>query len=162
MLKIMGVDPGSQITGYGIIEKNAQKMTVLTNGSIIAAKIKSQEDRLAKIFTTLQTLIKTYKPDVIVVEKIFYALNVKTSLILAQVRGVILLSCSLEKVKLCEYSPREIKQAVTGKGSASKEQVVKMLHLLLKTPLDINLDESDALAAAVCYANQANLKQIIK
>lgn len=157
MAKILGIDPGSQKTGYGLVKKNGSHCQILLNG-FIKPKKDTTENKLKQIFNELQTIIEQHNPTILVLEKIFYSVNFNSSMVLAQVRGVIMLLCSLKNLKLVEYSPREIKQAITGNGNASKEQVLRALHLIYKTPLDLPLDVSDALATAICHTNHSVLK----
>jgi crossover junction endodeoxyribonuclease RuvC len=150
---ILGVDPGTIITGYGIIEHIKNEVSIIASGTIIPQKTKSLAPRLKEIYTELNRLIIKYEPDEFAIETAFYNKNVQSTLKIGYARGVSLLAASMNDLKPSEYSPREVKKSIVGKGSASKEQV----QYMIKTILNLNekrlvLDESDALAVAVCHA----------
>ena len=151
---IAGVDPGSRITGYGIIKVTGNRFQCLDYGAInLTGRGAPPElkDRLDTIFTSLSDIFVTHSPEYLVVESVFYARNVHSSLLLGHVRGVILLAAARAGLPVIEYSPLEVKKAVTGYGRADKEQVQTMVKRLLnldKVP-EPN-DASDALALALC------------
>jgi crossover junction endodeoxyribonuclease RuvC len=157
---VMGIDPGSQKTGYALLKLQSTKIEFVASG-LIEPKTTSLESRLEKIYTSLQEVLSKYKPEAVAVEKIFYAINAKSSLVLAHARGVALLACKLQESNIFEFSPTQIKKSITGSGSASKEQVAKTARLLFKTP-PMSLDESDALSAASCLANYISIQKKIK
>lgn len=148
----MGIDPGSQKTGYAFLEVHSTKLHFITSG-LITPKKACLENRLEKIYNELQEVLKTYQPTAIAIEKIFYSVNAKSSLVLAHTRGVILLACQIQKSNIFEFSPTQIKKSATGNGSATKEQIAKVVKLLFKTSQQLSLDETDAIAAAICLAN---------
>ena len=154
---IMGIDPGSLKTGYGLISKENSKLKFLCSGVITTKKNTSLTEKLGFIFENLNSLLKAHKPDILVVEKIFTSINKQSSLVLAHTRGVILLTSYLHKIEFYEYTPREIKQTISGKGNASKEQVLKMVEIYLKPDSVLSLDEADAIAVAICHAHKARL-----
>lgn len=147
---ILGLDPGLADTGFGIIEKDGSSLVFLNTGSI---KTKSKADfgsRLNTIFDEIDKLIKKYKPDLVGVEKLYFAKNVTTAIDVAQARGVSLLACRKNKVKTIEFTPLQIKQSVAASGSANKKQV----GLMVKTILNLKSvpkpdDAADALAVAI-------------
>lgn len=150
---ILGIDPGTQVTGYGVIEAFSQKMLPLAFGNIYAREEKL-EYRYLTIFTALEELIVAHKPDAISVETQFYSKNVQSAMKLAMARGLVLVLAAKYNIALFEYAPRRVKQAATGLGAASKHQVKKMicslLDLLKEDPPE---DAADALAIAICHAH---------
>lgn len=154
-MKILGIDPGIADTGWGVIEKNKKgEIKCLAYGSI---KTSSKDDlisRLEKLNTELNSLIKEFKPEYAGVEQLFFNKNVKTALIVGQARGVVLLTLKLNKLKLCEFTPLQVKQAVSTYGRASKLQVQKMVKMLLGLKeIPYPDDAADALAVAICVAS---------
>lgn len=154
-LRVIGVDPGINHTGYGIISKVTNKVTCLSKGSISSSVKLDFPLRLQKIYQSLGDIIKLWYPDIMAIEETIYAQNMKTALKLGQARGVVLLAGANFGLDIYEYSPKKIKSSVTGNGAATKEQVRFMITRILnleKAPL--SLDASDALAAALCHLNQ--------
>ena len=155
---IIGIDPGSHVCGYGILQ--------LENNRIVAAgcdviKIDSTLDlaeRLAVIYSEIDQIIDEYKPDIAAVETIFYGKNIKSAFTLGHARGAILLALAQRKIKIVEYSPREVKKSVVGNGNASKEQVEYMVKKILKIDIKPKTqDATDALANALCLFNKIKL-----
>lgn len=157
---ILGIDPGSQITGFGFIQKKNDQLTHLENGLIDCRKKKSFPDRLIFIFQNIQKIIKKFNPSCVAIESIFYAKNVQSAIKLGQARGVILVASSLLNLPVFEYTPLEVKQAVVGYGQASKEQVGQMVRRLLRLPQVAEENASDALAIAICHAHSVVLKNL--
>jgi crossover junction endodeoxyribonuclease RuvC len=155
---ILGIDPGIADTGYGIIKDENGKISCLTYGSI---KTSSKEDlvtRLNQLHLELDKIIKKYKPEIASVEELFFSKNVKTALIVGQARGVILLTVKQNKLQLLEFKPSQVKQAVTCYGAAKKDQVQKMVQMLLKLKeIPKPDDAADALAMAICALNYKSL-----
>jgi len=150
---ILGVDPGSHTTGYGIIEARGSRLRCLDAGAIRTPRDSELCLRLRIIHETLVGLIIEYVPEVMAVEDVFIARNARSSLILGQARGAVLLAGSLHDIPVAEYAPREVKMAVTGNGAAVKEQLRWMVTRLLSLPTEpASLDASDALGVAVCHA----------
>ncbi len=150
-LRILGIDPGSVNTGYGIIDDRAGCPAHITDGTISTKSSAPLPERLTIIFYQMQQIIKEYHPDVAAIEGIFLAKNVKTVAILGHARGVLLLSAADARLSVFEYSPMEIKQSVVGYGLATKEQVQKMVRELLKVEYLPKPDAADALATAICH-----------
>jgi crossover junction endodeoxyribonuclease RuvC len=149
---ILGIDPGTTIMGYGIIHVKRGKMLLVTYGVIHLQKLATHPDKLKKIFDRVDAIIKEYKPDEMAIEAPFFGKNVQSMLKLGRAQGVCIAASLSRNVPFEEYSPRRIKQAITGKGAASKEQVAGMLKTLLKLDeLPKHLDATDGLAAAVCH-----------
>lgn len=152
---ILGIDPGTVVMGYGVIRQVASEITVMQYGVIRLHLYKSHALRLQKIFARVHELVSEFKPDEMALEAPFYGKNVQSMLKLGRAQGVAMAAGLAQEVPITEYAPRKIKQAVTGHGGASKEQVAFMLQSLLKLPnAPKQLDASDALAVAVCHAYQ--------
>jgi crossover junction endodeoxyribonuclease RuvC len=150
---ILGVDPGTNLTGFGIIRQDGGSFSLIKNGLIKLASKNSLPDKLVAIYDELITLIKFYKPDEFAIETAFYGKNVQSAMKIGYARGAAILAAAHCKVPMSEYSPREIKKSVVGKGAASKEQVSFMIKTLLAVKeKKMKFDESDALAVALCHA----------
>lgn len=148
-MRVFGFDPGSYSAGYGIIEEVKGELFHLDSGVI---PIKGNlPQRLLELYCTVEQLLVEFQPDVLVCETPFLHRNVKTTLRLGQIQGVVILMASLRSIPFFEYTPREVKEAVTGYGAAPKEQVREMVKRLLRTDGQIQLDASDALAVALCH-----------
>jgi len=158
-LIILGIDPGSKYCGYGIIE--VQKNRIIAAGCDVI-KIKqnlSFPEKLIVVYTEIKQIIAKYKPDIAVVESIFYGKNIKSAFILGHVRGVILLALAEQNITVSEYSPREIKKSVVGNGNASKEQVQYMVRKILNLNLENQSEDAmDALAIALCQFNKEKFR----
>lgn len=150
-MRILGIDPGSRITGYGMIVVE-QGSFVFIDAGVIKASDQKIAMRLSRIFTGLQSVIKQYSPQHVVVEKIFMHVNPGGALKLGQARGVALLAVALADLSLHEFTARQIKQAVVGYGNADKKQVQYMVQSLLQLNKPPSADAADALAGAMCYA----------
>ncbi|MCI0515498.1 crossover junction endodeoxyribonuclease RuvC [candidate division KSB1 bacterium] len=154
-MKILGVDPGSLFTGFGIIKTARANFEYITSGVIAPNSREELADRLKQIYDGIQQVIADHQPEIVVIESVFYAQNVQSLLKLGQARGVVLLAAANRHLPLIEYSPREVKQSVTGNGAASKVQVhrsiVQMLNLTGQT---FTHDEADALAIAICHSHR--------
>ena len=152
---ILGIDHGTRIIGYGVIEIQNGDLLYKTCGIIRTNPQKSQADNLVQINEQLEKLISIYKPDVAGVEKIFFAKNVKTVMGVSEGRGVILFTIKRHDIPIVEFTPLQIKQAVTGDGAADKKQVQKMVKMILRLTKEPSPDDAaDALAIAICAANQ--------
>lgn len=152
---IIGFDPGTRFCGYGIIQ--ADKRKVLAAGcEVIKLNPKMHlSGKLAELFTAISSVLDEYKPDIAVVETIFYGKNIQSSITLAHARGVILQACALSNIRIFEYSPREIKKAVTGNGNANKTQVRGMIQKIIGLKEEIKSeDASDALSVAYTHFNK--------
>lgn len=151
---ILGIDPGIADTGYGLIKAEGGRIACLGYGSI---KTKPQADlitRLESLHQELDKIIKKYRPDIAAIEQLFFNKNVRTALIVGQARGVVLLTLKQNKLPIVEYTPSQVKQAVAAYGQASKNQVQKMVRLLLNLKeLPRPDDAADALAIAICALN---------
>ena len=149
---ILGIDPGTNIMGYGLIHTNNQKMGLITLGILHLDKYDSHALKLKKIFDRTLGLIEQYNPDHLAIEAPFFGKNVQSMLKLGRAQGVAMSAALHREVPIHEYSPKKIKQSITGSGNASKEQVAAMLKQLLKfDEIPEHLDATDGLAAAVCH-----------
>lgn len=157
---VLGIDPGSRITGYGIVEKAGNRLVHIDNGAIFTDKAVDFPGRLKKIFDGLLEVIAQYRPDQMAIENIFLATNPQSALKLGQARGAAIVAAVHSGLPVAEYSALQVKQAVVGKGKAEKEQVQKMVKALLGLPDIAQADASDALAVAICHINSYDLKQI--
>lgn len=153
----LGIDPGSHMTGYGVVEKRGSLLVPIDNGCISARKQSTLAERLGQIHAGLMEMIEKFHPDVVAIEEVFFAKNVSSMVKLGESRGVALLAATQHKIPVYEYSPREVKQAITGYGQATKGQVQKMIVRLLKLPEIAQVDASDALAVAVCHLNSIKM-----
>jgi crossover junction endodeoxyribonuclease RuvC len=151
----MGLDPGSLHAGYGLIAAQGSRVSLLAQGRVSAPAAWSFAQRLAHIHLGLRAIIHQYKPRALAIEDVFTLKNPRTALRLAQARGVAILAAALENIPIFEYAPNQIKLAVAGHGRAEKSQVAFLVKGILKLDLDLAPDASDALAAAICHANQS-------
>lgn len=153
-MRVLGIDPSLRSTGFGIVEERTGALRPVAYGIIKPTAKLPLHLKLAEIKSELETLIRTYGPAEAAIENPFYAQNMKTALLLGQVRGAVLVAVAGTGCALAEYSALEIKKAVTGYGQADKEQVLTMVRSLLGLDDDaVPLDASDALAAAICHLN---------
>lgn len=149
---ILGIDPGTNILGYGLIHNKDKKIDLITMNVIKLNKLTDQHLKLKKIFEETLGIIEKYKPDELAIESQFFGKNVQSMLKLGRAQGVAIAAALYKSIPVFEYSPRKIKQAITGKGSASKEQVAMMLAriIAIDTPAEY-FDATDALGVAVCH-----------
>lgn len=152
-MRILGIDPGSHITGYGIIEKKRNYLRPVLYGEIKPPKDSLLSATLISVYQQLSAVISLAAPQSIVLENIFYGKNVRSLIKQAQVRGVVILASADKMIDIFEYSPLEIKKAVVGYGRAEKRQVQVMVKAILKLPELPPADAADALATAICHAN---------
>lgn len=156
---ILGIDPGTTITGFGIIKLEGKNITLIKMGVFHLSKFKTHELKLKKIFESTLDLVDEYQPDELSIEAPFFGKNVQSMLKLGRAQGVAMAAALYRDVPIFEYSPKKIKKSITGNGNASKEQVAKMLQSLLKIKsMPEHLDASDGLAAAVCHYFQRTTK----
>lgn len=149
---ILGIDPGTTVLGYGLIHIKGTKIEMLNFGIIQLSKLDNQPDKLKRIFDRIDGLMEEYKPDEMAIEAPFFGKNVQSMLKLGRAQGVAIAASLRRNIPYEEYTPKRIKQAITGSGNASKEQVAAMLQTLLKfEEMPKYLDATDGLAAAVCH-----------
>jgi crossover junction endodeoxyribonuclease RuvC len=153
--KILGVDPGTNILGYAVMEVVDKQPKLITNGVIKLQGMDDHHDKLKEIYLQLQEIIETYLPKYMAIEAPFYGKNIQSMLKLGRAQGVAMAAAITMGLEITEYSPKKIKQSITGNGNASKEQVSAMLQHILKLKLDTKyLDATDALAVAMTHFNQ--------
>ena len=157
--RIIGIDPGSRSTGYGVIDSDGFRHDYVTSGFI---KIKGDElpERLGMIFAEIGGIIEKWQPQTMGIEQVFVNKNVDSALKLGQARGAAICAGTNAKLNVGEYTPRAVKKAVVGNGSADKEQIQQMMKLLLKLDFDPQNDEADGLAIAVCHANHMHVRAL--
>ena len=151
MTVILGIDPGSRITGYGLVKDTGSTLVYLDSGCIRTTDGQLSQ-RLLEIFDGICELMETYKPNEVAIENVFFHQNPSTALKLGHARGAAMVACASHRILVSEYSPREIKQSVVGYGAAEKDQVKAMIMRVLMLSTPPNTDSSDALAAAVCHS----------
>jgi len=153
---ILGLDPGTNVMGYGIIGVKGKNLSLITTGVIHLQKLENHQLKLKSIFEKVSFLAKEYLPDEVAIEAPFFGKNVQSMLKLGRAQGVCMAAVLTQGIPVEEYAPRKIKQSVTGNGNASKEQVAAMLQTILKfKQLPKYLDATDGLAAAVCHYYQS-------
>lgn len=152
-MKILGIDPGMAIVGYGLVEIDNDEINLITSGSIQTEKNNSDSKRLLEIYNDLSTIVDKYKPDCASVEKLFFFKNQKTVIPVAEARGVILTVLEKYNIPTFEYTPMEVKQVLTGYGRAEKKEVEQMVRLTLQRENLPKLDDTvDAIAIAICHS----------
>ncbi len=152
-MRVLGIDPGSRVTGYWINEKQKNAYTALLQGEIRPTRHDTLSSSMVKIYNQLLEVIGGMKPDAVAIEDIFYGKNIKSLIKQGHIRGVAILAGAIHHVPVFEYSPLEIKQAVVGYGRAEKGQVQKMVTAILHLPMIPPEDAADALAVAICHMN---------
>lgn len=151
---VLGIDPSVKSTGFGIIAYSDNNYSVLSYGCIKPSRSLPFHDKLNNIRSCVEDLIKTHRPDEVAIENPFYAQNIKTAITLGQVRGAVLVAIAAQEKPLFEYSPLEVKKAVTGYGQADKNQMITMVKALLAIEDGkLETDAADALAVAFCHIN---------
>lgn len=157
---ILGIDPGTQVFGYGVVKQQGRELTAIQMGVVKLDKFKSHEIRLARIYEKVSQLIEQYMPDEMAIESPFYGKNIQIALKLGRAQGVSMAAAIARQIPIVEYAPKKVKQSVTGNGNASKEQVAAMVVRLLNiNPENFLLDATDALAIAITHFNQAGRPQ---
>ena len=161
-MTILGIDPGLADTGFGLVRKTGNQLTMVDFGCIKTKAGQPDADRLFEIHDGLRQLIKKYQPSIMAVEKLFFCKNIKTAIAVGQARGVVVLTAGQHNLDLFEYTPLQVKQALTGYGRASKNQIKHMVKVVLNlASLPKSDDAADALAVAICCAN-SGLKNMVK
>ena len=158
-MRILGIDPGSRATGYGLIDKEGNRLIHVDNGVIRPPEKAELPERLLSIFSELNTIISKYAPQQSAIEQVFMSQNAQSALKLGQARGAALLAMATAGLEIGEYSPMQVKSSVVGYGRAAKSQVQQMVKALLNLPEIAQEDASDALAVAICHANSMNMSQ---
>jgi crossover junction endodeoxyribonuclease RuvC len=160
-MRILGLDPGSIHTGYGVVQALRGRLTALAVGRISCPRSKALAERLGQLSSETTELLAQWQPDVVVIETPFRGINVRSLISLAEARGALLAAAALSGARLAEYSPAEVKAAVTGSGRAEKEQVARMVRVLLGLDCQaLPFDATDALAVAICCAQRFRMDEI--
>jgi len=153
-MRILGVDPGSQKTGVGIIDVQGNRLSYVYH-TVIKAGTGEFSARLTTLFSELDAIIQEFQPDMAAMEDVFVSKNIASALKLGQARGALIAACGHHKLNVSPYSPTLVKQAVTGFGRADKSQIQHMIKILLKPLLPLQEDAADALAVCICHAHHA-------
>ena len=152
---ILGIDPGTIVMGYGIISVNKSNVSLIEMGVLHLSKHKDHSERLQLIFKKMESLIKIHQPEAVAIEAPFFGKNVQSMLKLGRAQGVAIAAAMMSGLHATEYAPRKIKQSITGRGNATKEQVLKMLQHTLNIVEDVRfMDATDAVAVALCHHYQ--------
>lgn len=155
---VLGIDPGLAITGYGLVREDNQRLVPLAYGAIRTPPKSSIAERLMQLHRELSAILAEYRPDVAAVEELFFSTNARTAMAVGQARGVTLLTLAESGVRIVEYTPLQVKQAITGYGGADKTQVQQMVCILLGLGQVPHPDDvSDALAVAICHHHSARI-----
>lgn len=162
-MRILGIDPGIAIVGFGVVDKNGNRYSTVDYGAITTPAHTPLENRLKTIYDEMTLLFANFRPDAMSVEELFFNSNAKTAIAVGQARGVIILSAVENGVPIYEYTPLQVKQALTGYGRASKMQIQQMMRTMLGlSEIPKPDDVADALAIAVCHGNSVRYNDILK
>lgn len=156
-VRVLGVDPGSRLTGYGVVERDGSRLRHIDNGVVVLDAKAPLETRLVVLHRELTALVTRHRPDVAAFERVFFAKNAQSALVLGHARGVALLVAAAYGVPVFEYAPAEVKRSISTSGRADKHQVQQMVRLILGLPEVAQEDASDALAVAICHCNRAGV-----
>ncbi|NLV25273.1 MAG: crossover junction endodeoxyribonuclease RuvC [Deltaproteobacteria bacterium] len=157
-MRILGVDPGTLVTGFGLIEAQGSRLIHLGHGTVRTSSRTCLAERLAAIYEELCRVVREFPPDALAVEKVFVAANVVSAMKLCHARGIALLAGAQHRIPVYEYSALQVKSAVVGYGKASKNQVQQMTRMILKLPATAPADAADALAVAICHVHSHALE----
>jgi crossover junction endodeoxyribonuclease RuvC len=152
-VRILGIDPGLRVTGFGVLERSGQNLAYVTSGCIRTDQEADLPERIRTILEGLSQLIAELKPHQVAVEKVFVNVNPQSTLLLGQARGAAICAAVIGSLPVSEYTALQVKQSVVGNGHARKEQVQEMVRRLLRLPGDPSPDAADALACAICHAH---------
>lgn len=155
LVRVLGIDPGSHHTGYGVVEREGNRLKLLACGTLSPERSLPLAKRLAVIHEGLRQVVERFTPDAASVEEIYYAVNARSALVLGQARGAAVVAVAAASIELFEYAPSEIKRAVSGSGRAGKEQVSRMVGMLLGREIPGDEHGCDAIAAAICHLNRS-------
>ena len=160
-MRVLGIDPGTATTGFGLVEEKNDQLVFVDHGVISTSPKQNSRERLQKIFLEAKQLIEGFKPDAIALERLFFGKNAKTAMAVGQARGVVLLCAAEAQVNVTEYTPLEVKIALTGYGRADKKQMQQMVKTLLGlASLPKPDDAADALAIAICHHHSYKIKSL--
>lgn len=160
-MRVLGIDPGTATTGYGVVEETEEGVRALAYGVVTTPADCPLPQRLQTIYGELRRLVREWQPDAAAVEEIYFNVNVRTAMSVGQARGVTLLAMADEGIPVAEYGPGEVKQALTGYGGARKQQIQEMVRMLLGLPVPPHPDDAaDALAVAICHLHSARMRAL--
>lgn len=157
---ILGLDPGSRHTGFGLVEKRGERLLLLEHGRLSCPARMPLPERLARLSRELGRVLDRTRPDAVALEAAFHGINSRSLIVLAQARGALLAEIAGRRLEIREYSPAEVKSAVSGNGRAGKEQVARMVRLLLALEGEASADATDALAVAICCAQRHRFESL--
>jgi crossover junction endodeoxyribonuclease RuvC len=161
--RLLGIDPGTAVTGWGVIEHIADKSRLVRHGTIVTSAKDPPHERLSQIYKGILEVIDAYKPEAAAIEELFGGVNIRTALAVGQARGVVVLACGERGLEPFNYTPLQVKQAVVGYGRASKVQVQQMVKVLLDLPRVPTPDHAaDALAVAICHAHSMKISNFMQ
>lgn len=155
-MMIIGIDPGTNITGFGVVRYEKNRLSLISSGIVTLPDSLSLPRKLERIYDNIVDIIESYHPSEFAIEDVFFSKNVKSSLKLGHARGAAMLGALHHDIHISEYSAKEMKMAVVGNGNASKEQVQFMIKKILNIKKEMTFDESDALGIAICHAHRVN------
>ncbi len=157
----LGIDPGTATTGFGLIKEKKDRLAFVDHGIISTSKKDSSQDRLRKIYSELKNILIEFKPDAVAIERLFFGKNSKTAIAVGQARGIALLTAAELKIPIAEYTPLQVKMAITGYGKADKKQVQQMVKTLLRLDFIPKPDDAaDALAIAITHLHSHKLENL--
>ena len=162
-MRILGIDPGYAILGYGILDKTGNRFSVVDYGAVLTEAGMGMPDRLRVLYDELREIIEKYQPEEAAIEELFFNNNAKTAILVGEARGVAVLACAHSNLKISEYTPLQIKQALVGYGRADKKQVQAMVKAILNLEQVPKPDDTaDALAAAICHGHSSGNDRLQK
>ena len=162
-MQVLGIDPGTAITGYAVVEEGAAGLRLIALGVIQTPAKTPLPQRLQQIYRELREIVDTYQPEASAVEQLFFSRNTRTAMAVGHARGVTLLALADAGLAIAEYTPLQVKQAVTGQGRAAKRQVQEMVRVLLNLPeIPRPDDAADAAAVAICYLHRVRLDSLLE
>jgi len=162
MMRILGIDPGTVVMGYGVIDSQADEMTLVCCNALTCSQRSPLGERLSYLYDKLSEVIVDYQPDVVAIEQPFFAKNVRTALAIGKAQAVAMLAASQKGIPVYEYTPAQIKRVVANYGASSKEQIQEMVKLQIGlTEIPQPNDAADALAVAICHLREMHLKEIL-
>lgn len=159
-VRVLGIDPGSRLTGYGVVERDGSRLRHVDNGVVVLNAKAPLEERLVVLHAELSKLLALHRPDVAAFERVFFSKNAQSALVLGQARGVALFAAASVGLPVFEYAPAEVKRSISTSGRADKHQVQQMVRFILGLPEPAQEDASDALAVAICHCNRAGVAAV--